>query len=403
MNRLKNFFIFVHLIAFFCIHATEEMPTCPEVFAALPTVCAVDREYQIMIPVRAETLMWAKVGDEYFYDESNGIMRSATQVHRITVPAELLDREKRYTIHWRKIIQRKPYFTQTENEECASFAFRPVAPDASELYIYQLADTHSFIAEPIRAARYWQQQGKPLDLLVMNGDMPNDCGTLENIAAPYQVSGAVTRGEIPVIYARGNHDLRGVLAEKYAELTPSSQGRTYYTWRVGPIWGVSLDCGEDKMDDHREYGHTVCCHAFRQRETRFLRELARKSDEEFAASGVKLKIVLCHVPFAEKSLPPFDIEEDTYREWCRILRESVKPDLMLSGHKHRCYVTLPGEKKDHKGLPCPSVVGCKPERSKDPAARHYVGTALHWREKSGFEVFFTDDAGRVRGSAIIQK
>lgn len=403
--RLKGMTIVWVVILFAGALFADALPTpaCPEIFAAFPTVCAVDREYQIMIPVRAECLMWAKVGDESFYDDSNGIMRSATMVHRITVPAKLLEREKSYTICYRKIIKRKSYATQTENEERATFAFRPVAPDASELHIYQLADTHSLIEQPVRAASYWQQQGKTLDLLVMNGDIPEDCGTLENIAAPYQISGAVTKGEIPVVYARGNHDLRGVLAEKYAELTPSSQGRTYYTWRVGPVWGVSLDCGEDKADDNREYGCTVSCHAFRLKETQFLQQLATRGDEEFAAPGVKLKIVLCHAPFAEKFSPPFDIEEEIYRTWCKILRESVKPDLMLSGHMHKCYVTLPGEKKDHKGQPCPVVVGSKPERSRDPALEHYVGTALHWREKAGFELFFTDDAGHVRGNAVIRK
>ncbi|MCQ2380531.1 MAG: metallophosphoesterase [Victivallaceae bacterium] len=398
-GRLKNLAVSALACAVIGANAADGAAKCPDVFAAFPTVCAVDREYQIMIPVRSETLMWVEVGKERFYDESNGIMRSATTVHRIAVPAEQLDREKRYTVRWRKIVERKPYFTKTEDERSATFEFRPVDPDATELFVYHLADTHSLVKGPIQAASYWEKQGRPLDLLVMNGDMPNDCGTLENIAAPYQVSGAVTKGKIPVVYARGNHDLRGVLAEKYAELTPSSNGRTYYTWRVGPVWGVSLDCGEDKTDDHPEYGHTICCHAFRVRETRFLRELSARGEREFSAPGVRLKMVLCHIPFSEKRPAQFDIEDDTYREWCKILREDVKPDLMLSGHNHRCYVTFPKGEKDYRGQPCPVVVGSKPDRK----LGHYVGAALHWRENEGFEVFFTDDAGKVRESVSIGK
>ncbi len=371
-----------------------------EVFASWPTVCAVGREYQIMVPVRAETLMWAETGGELFYDESNGILRSATGVHRMTVPAELLDREKRYTIHWRKVIERLPYYTKTEDEECASFSFRPVAADASELRLYQIADTHSLIEQPIRAASYWGDRGETLDLLVMNGDTPEDCRSMENIAAPYQVSGTLTKGEIPVVYARGNHDLRGILAEKYAEVTPSCNGLTYYSWRIGSVWGLSLDCAEDKWDQQIEYGNTVCCEAFRRRETAFLRDLAEKGGEEFNAPGVKLKLVLCHIPFSEQFRPPFDIEEDTYREWCRILRTGVKPDLMLSGHNHKCYVTLPGDPMDHKGQPCPLVVGAKPVRG-EGVEPHYTGTAIHWKTGRGVEVLFTDDSGAVTGKAFI--
>jgi len=378
----------------------SENALCPEVFASFPTVCAVGKEYQIMVPVLAETLMWAEVGGECFYDESNGILRSATRVHRMAVPAELLDRERSYTICFRKVIERLPYYTKTEELQRVTFSFCPVAAEASELRIYQIADTHSMIEEPIRAASYWTDRGETLDLLVMNGDTPEDCRSMENIAAPYQVSGTVTRGAIPVVYARGNHDLRGVLAEKYAEVTPSRNGLTYYSWRVGPVWGLSLDCGEDKWDDQVEYGNTICCQAFRRRETAYLTDLVTRGAEEFDAPGVKLKLVLCHIPFSEQFLPPFNIEEDTYREWCRLLRSGVKPDLMLSGHNHKCYVTLPGEPLDHKGQPCPLVVGAKPVRPAEGAC-HYTGTALLWREGKGFEVFFTDDSGAVTDSVAI--
>ena len=35
-----------------------------------PCVFVVGENYQIMVPVRQECLMRAKVGEEYFYDES---------------------------------------------------------------------------------------------------------------------------------------------------------------------------------------------------------------------------------------------------------------------------------------------------------------------------------------------
>ena len=34
------------------------------------------------------------------------------------------------------------------------------------------------------------------------------------------------------------------------------------TFRLGNLWGILLDCGEDKNDDRPEYGGTICCHAF---------------------------------------------------------------------------------------------------------------------------------------------
>lgn len=42
----------------------------------LPAVFVVGDTYHIMTVVGAQSLMWVKVGDECYYDESNGILRS---------------------------------------------------------------------------------------------------------------------------------------------------------------------------------------------------------------------------------------------------------------------------------------------------------------------------------------
>ena len=363
------------------------------VLAAFPTVCAVGNEYQIMIPVNQETLMRIEVGGDSFYDESNGIMRSACSVHRIAVPQKKLDVFRSYTVCYRIVRERKPYFTETEDEIRINFPFRPLLPDARKIRIYHLADAHSLIDIPIKTASYW---GKDLDLLVMNGDMVMDCGSLEYIAAPYRISGAVTKGEIPVLYARGNHDLRGVLAEKYAEMTPSKDGKTYYSFRVGPLWGISLDCGEDKTDDHAAYGNTICCHSFRLKETDYLKKITEFPDTEFNAPDVRFRIVLSHVPFPQNLKDPFNIEIPLYTEWCHILKTKIKPDLMLSGHMHKCYVIRPGDSLDHKGTPCPVVVGS----FVDWEDKKYAGAAIELTPEKA-EIFFTNQDCKVTGRDTI--
>ncbi|MBO5269618.1 MAG: serine/threonine protein phosphatase, partial [Clostridia bacterium] len=79
----------------------------------------------------------------------------------------------------------------------------------------------------------------------------------------HRIAAGVTKGRIPVVFARGNHDTRGKYAERLANHTPTDNGRSYYSVRLGKLWMLVLDCGEDKNDDHAEYGHTMCCHAFR--------------------------------------------------------------------------------------------------------------------------------------------
>ena len=62
-----------------------------------PTVFAVGREYQIMIPVECECIMKVEIGDNVYYDAFNGIMRSRSLVHKVTVPMEILDHLKKNT------------------------------------------------------------------------------------------------------------------------------------------------------------------------------------------------------------------------------------------------------------------------------------------------------------------
>ena len=53
-----------------------------------PVVFAVAREYQIMVPVEAECVMWVQVGDETYYDDSNGTLRSSRPFTACPCPAK---------------------------------------------------------------------------------------------------------------------------------------------------------------------------------------------------------------------------------------------------------------------------------------------------------------------------
>lgn len=83
-------------------------------FETRPAVFVAGNDYHIMVSVTIPCLMWVKVGDMCYYDESCGIMKSDVRVHRMIVPKELLDKERKYVICARKIIERKPYYTQTK-------------------------------------------------------------------------------------------------------------------------------------------------------------------------------------------------------------------------------------------------------------------------------------------------
>ena len=227
-----------------------------------------------------------------------------------------------------------------------------------------------------------------MDFLVFNGDILNFCDSIENFNTIYKISSEIAKGEIPIVFARGNHDMRGRYAEKLSDFTPTDNGNSYYTFRLGSIWGMVLDCGEDKLDSRKEYGNTISCQKFRERETQFIYDVIES--EEYNAHGITQKLIISHNPFFYKPADPtFDIEDDLFNEWCRLLREYIKPTLMLCGHMHALHICEPGGSIDNRGLPCLAVVG-----SDIHFDEYYIGCGIEINGKN-IEITYTNDKGEI--------
>ena len=347
-----------------------------------PAVFAVGKEYQIMFRVNCPTLAWVTVGGECYFDDSNGILRSAVTTHRICVPADELDRAGVYTLTLRRIIERKPYFTETDEPVSIEYSFRPVK--GGTIRVYQIADAHDLVESPVRACKAFERRYGLIDFLILNGDLldlNDDEDKIDNI---YRICADITQGCIPVVFARGNRDTRGKCAE-LCEHTPSDNGNSFYSFRLGDIWGAVMDCGENKPDSDPACGNTVCCHALRMRETRWLEGLIRDAVSEYAAEGIKHRIIIVHSCFTWNYGP--NIEPELYRRWAELLREFVRPNLMICGHFHTLERGYPGDANDRLGHPCEVVVGSKPRFAGDGISEGFTGVGIIFGE-SGIETHF---------------
>jgi len=362
-----------------------------------PAVFCVADTYHIMVPVKIKCSMWVKVGSEEYFDESNGILKTNVTVHRMIVPAFELESEKKYTVCFRREIERKPYWSEMGDIEEITFDFRPVTD--GEIRAYHISDAHTMIETPVKAARTFENSKGKLDFLILNGDIPDSSGKIEHFDNIYAIAEMLTGGNIPVVFSRGNHDMRGVVAENIAEYTPCHNGNSYYTFKIGNIWGILVDCGEDKPDESTEYGHTICCHAFRKRQTRFIEAVIEKG--EFLTEGIEHRLVISHHPFTTKQRPPFDIEQDLYGYWAQIIGKGIKPEVMICGHIHTTEIIYPGDEKDVLGQPCPIVIGARPVVFEEPDDRcEFTGVGYVFK-KGGTEVVFTDEKGNIVGEHIL--
>ena len=365
----------------------------PQIMSYFPGVYAVGDEYQIIMPFSAEAIVKVEVGAQVFYDDMCGILRSSDLIHRVQIPMDALDAAGEYTVVYRKIIDRKAYFPEMEEEARVTFDFRPLPTDR-EIKIYHLSDTHNMVEEPVAASAYF---GDETDLLILNGDIPNHAGKHEHLETVFKLASAVAKGNIPILCTRGNHDTRGRCAEDFLRYIPHKNGKTYYTVRLGKVWALILDCGEDKNDDHEEYGGTICFHPFRLAETEFIRDVVKNADQEYNAEGVEHRLVICHIPFTFSKLQdPFDIEKELYAEWSRMLRDEIKPELMICGHRHLVEVWDVGSKNDIYGQACPVIVGSRPIRHKETGEKEFIGCAITLA-KDRAKVVFNHHSGEIKG------
>lgn len=355
-----------------------------------PAVFAVGTNYQIMAVADENILFWVEVGDKRFYDHSNGVMRSGRRAHRAIVPMKLLDEARAYTVCWRTADDRTGAYVKTGEAQRRKYDFTPV-PDHGKINLYQIADAHQKPRLPMQTAKYF---GEALHLLVINGDTFDFLNDGSDFDYLYRMLSEITEGRIPVVFTKGNHDNKGKLAENLEDYTPTDCGKSYYTFRLGRIWGMVLDCGENCADDAAEYGNAVCHHVMREEETDFIRNVIADADREYAADGVEYRLILSHCAFTNVRSKPFDIEIELYREWASLIAENIQPDLMLSGHLHITELSLPGGPLDTLGQSCPVVIGANPVGWQSGVLTDFIGCGITL-DGSKASVLFTDSALRV--------
>lgn len=210
---------------------------------------------------------------------------------------------------------RKPLRMQTLN------------PDKRRLNFSVLSDIHQnagLLSKLLRSVD-WQDT----DLIFYNGDIINDFQREEQVFAGFlDTTVAVFGGNLPFIYARGNHETRGVLARKLMDYFPTPTGRYYYAFRQGPVFFIILDSGEDKPDTDIEYSGLVAFDDYRREQQRWLKKVV--SSEDFRRAPYR--IVFSHIPIY--STGTWHGELKNRELWGPILNEA-DIDLVFSGHQHR--------------------------------------------------------------------
>ena len=320
----------VALAILFCVFYGYGI-TLGSYFTYEPVVYAVEDEYQIVFSTNHSATAWVEVGGERYYDLFAGSMKSEDKVHKITVPQEKLDEAKGYSIHAEKMIYRGPFGGFKGQEISKSYSFCPV--DSSDgLVYYTITDAHHARVGAVNAAR----SVEGLDFLVILGDSVGMVEYEDDVQLSNLIAHEVTGGEIPVVYARGNHEIKGKYAEELYKYVGSKDESFYYWFTLSDVFGIVLDLGEDHDDGWWEYYDTDRFTLYHEEQTEFLRELVA----EHPYDGYSYTLVACHIPIQFVNSRKDHVEVKA--TWTELLNQ-IEPDLAVYGHQHDLYPFLEGQ------------------------------------------------------------
>lgn len=190
-------------------------------------------------------------GEDYkIYESIDGRLKGDSMIHTFNIPYEHLENNK-YRVGTTRVIDELSYGGRLGKSLVSDWYNFKVNKGENQEYLV-LSDWHT------RLSKAYKTVGNVgnYDAVIMLGDSsPGLMYEEEVVEYILKFGGKLTNGEKPIIYTRGNHETRG----KYAINLSSDLGmdKFYYTTTIGNNTFIVLDSGEDKKDNHPEYGGMV--------------------------------------------------------------------------------------------------------------------------------------------------
>jgi len=242
-------------------------------------------------------------------------------------------------------------------EYSALYSFKTLDPAGSTTRFAVWNDTHDQADTIGQLNRL--TNAEPPDFLVWNGDVSNNIESPEVIPGLYvSPSKADLASGAPIFLVRGNHDVRGLWANRLTEYVDFPTQRSFCAFRSGPLAAVILDTGEDKPDRHPSFLGVAAFEPLIEEQAHWLKRTLQLP----AFKNAPFRLAFCHIPLRGKIENPVDYDRGGFDLYSRRGREAWHNALVqwgvqaiISGHTHS-WAYLP-ETAEH---PYAQVVGGGP-------------------------------------------
>lgn len=303
-------------------------------------------EVTIVWTTNVNALSWVEVADgdivsfygmeqPKYYETSHG-KRVIGKLHRVKIGDLASGKTYKYRIFSQAVLSNDPNNILYGNVASSNvyrkkpLRFKTLDPSKDKITAYVVNDIHG-LNDNLRAMLK-DVTFENTDLVIFNGDMIDHLQDESSIFNEFMnTSIELFASEVPVYYARGNHETRGAFSTQFPDYFPSNSSNLYYTFKQGPIFFIVLDSGEDKPDSDIEYFGLSDYTNYRTQQQDWLKNIVETEDFKSA----KYKVIILHIPPQGSWYGGIDLKN----KFLPVLNgKSV--DVMLSGHTHNFeYIT----------------------------------------------------------------
>lgn len=237
-----------------------------------------------------------------------------------------------YKVRSRRVVKLKPYWPEMGKwVESPEYSFTTFDRQKSKTSFSVISDTHEHVdwINQLMKKVDWKQT----DFFVETGDALNYIKSEQQIFDQWLAP--ITKGlqqTTPLIYARGNHDLRGPFARNWFDYVPIHEGNFYFARDQGPAHFIVIDSGEDKPDTTNVYSGLNRLKEYRQEEYKWFEHHVKTSK---SLKEAPFRILLIHDP-------KWGFTGGKEAQWTA-LANKAKVDLVIAGHWHRFKRIAAGE------------------------------------------------------------
>ncbi len=273
--------------------------------------------------------------DYKVFDQTGGRLNTERKIHSVKIPYEHL-KDNTYTVGSTRVIDEFSYGSRL-GKTVTSDEYTFTANEGKNQNWLVISDWHTLLEKAYSAI---ENIGEYDGVILLGDATPGVDFEEEVVKNIVEFGGEVSKGAMPVLYVRGNHETRGSYANDLA--IALGMNEFYYTTDIGPYSFVVLDSGEDKDDSHSEYGGMTDYNTYRASMIEWLKTVEATNDKVVALSH---------------SWQISDVEKElSLSGWAELDRIGAR--MMLSGHHHQCRFLGDGSENEKEifGL-YPNIVG----------------------------------------------